>query len=104
MVKSSSKESLSSVYVFTVVLQDMAKIQQVSSVEFKVSRDFVPNMRVPGCFYVNDRLKELIFEELKNSYSKGGVGGFLPAVRQLANVAALPGIVEVNELCEYHNP
>ena len=73
----------------------MAKIQQVSAVEFKVNKDFVPNMRVPGYFYVNDRLKDLIFDELKSSYSRDGVGGFLPAVRQLANVAALPGIVEV---------
>ena len=52
-------------------------------------------MRVPGAFYVNDRLRSLIFEELENSYARGGVGGFLPAVKQLANVAALPGIVEV---------
>lgn len=73
----------------------MAKIQQVSPVEFRVNTDFVPNMRVPGYFYVNDRLKDLIFDELKTSYSRDGVGGFLPAVRQLANVAALPGIVEV---------
>lgn len=73
----------------------MAKIQQISPVEFRVKEGFVPNMRVPGYFYVNDRLKDLIFDELKNSYSRDGVGGFLPAVRQLANVAALPGIVEV---------
>jgi len=48
-----------------------------------------------GVFYVNDRLKGLIYEELQNSYSRQGVGGFLPAVKQVANVAALPGIVEV---------
>lgn len=55
----------------------------------------MPNMNVPGYFYVNERLKGLIFDELRQSYSRGGVGGFLPAVKQLANVAALPGIVEV---------
>ena len=36
-----------------------------------------------------------MFEELRNSCNPGGVGGFLPAVKQIANVAALPGIVKV---------
>ena len=49
-------------------------------------------------FYVNNQLKELMFEELRNSCSSGGVGGFLPGVRQIANVAALPGIVGVIKL------
>ena len=37
-----------------------------------------------------------MFEELKVSCSgnRGGDGGFLPAVKQIANVAALPGIVK----------
>lgn len=74
--------------------KDKAKISQVSPVEYHIAMDFVPNMRVPGVFYVNDRLKDLIFEELQRSYARQGVGGFLPAVKQIANVAALPGIVE----------
>ena len=56
-----------------------------------------------GVFYVNDRLKGLIYEELQQSYSRNGVGGFLPAVKQVANVAALPGIVEVL-LALFHLP
>lgn len=28
-----------------------------------------------------------------------GVGGFLPAMKQIGNVAALPGIVHVSPLC-----
>ena len=28
-----------------------------------------------------------------------GIGGFLPAVKQIANVAALPGIVGVSYTC-----
>jgi len=36
-----------------------------------------------------------MFEELRNSCSSGGVGGFLPGLKQIANVAALPGIVGV---------
>ena len=53
----------------------------------------VPNMRVEGMFYVNDSLKELVFDELEKSGNMTGHGGFLPAVQQIANVATLPGIV-----------
>lgn len=35
----------------------------------------------------------MMFEELKCAQTGGGVGGFLPAVKQIANVASLPGIV-----------
>lgn len=35
----------------------------------------------------------MMFEELKCAQSGAGVGGFLPAVKQIANVASLPGIV-----------
>ncbi len=34
-----------------------------------------------------------MFEELQTSCKPGGFGGFLPGVKQIANVAALPGIV-----------
>ncbi len=44
-------------------------------------------------FYVNDALRELVFDELEKSGSMSGHGGFLPAVQQIANVATLPGIV-----------
>jgi hypothetical protein len=53
-------------------------------------------LQVPGVFYVNDALKELVFEELQHAAKQGGVGGFLPAVKQIANVAALPGIVKAS--------
>ena len=46
-------------------------------------------------FYVNDHLKTLMFEELQQFVTRGGFGGFLPGMKQLANVAALPGIVRV---------
>lgn len=37
-----------------------------------------------------------MFDELKASTNRGGGdGGFLPAMKQIANVAALPGIVKV---------
>lgn len=52
-----------------------------------------PNMNVEGIFYVNKNLEGLMFDELKNSCNPTGMGGFLPGVKQIANVAALPGIV-----------
>lgn len=54
---------------------------------------FVPGMSVPGVFYVNDALQGLLFDELRSHCNRQGVGGFLPAVKQLGNVASLPGIV-----------
>lgn len=50
-------------------------------------------MNVEGVFYVNELLEKLMFEELRNACRPGMVGGFLPGVKQIANVAALPGIV-----------
>ena len=73
-------------------------------------------LQVEGLFYVNDCLKNLMYEELRHhSACQGacrhalvfvirhtvsflaGVGGFLPAVKQIGNVAALPGIVGVSK-------
>uniref|UniRef100_A0A1I7XN14 3'-phosphate/5'-hydroxy nucleic acid ligase n=1 Tax=Heterorhabditis bacteriophora TaxID=37862 RepID=A0A1I7XN14_HETBA len=73
--------------------EDCAFINRLSPVKFQVKMGFVPNMNVEGRFYVNKALEKLMFDELKLSAGTGGVGGFLPAVRQIANVAALPGIV-----------
>lgn len=36
-----------------------------------------------------------MFEELEQACTKGGVGGFIPAVKQIGNVASLPAIVGV---------
>lgn len=56
----------------------------------------VCHLQVEGHFYVNKNLEELMLEELRNA-CKGAIGGFLPAVKQIANVAALPGIVGVSQ-------
>jgi len=44
---------------------------------------------------VNSHLEKLMFDELKNSCRAGNYGGFLPGMKQIGNVAALPGIVGV---------
>eukprot|EP00026_Physarum_polycephalum_P007861 Phypoly_transcript_07931.p1 GENE.Phypoly_transcript_07931~~Phypoly_transcript_07931.p1 ORF type:complete len:508 (-),score=74.96 Phypoly_transcript_07931:10-1533(-) len=68
-------------------------IEKVDKVCYKIKQGFVPNMKVPGYFYVNDEIKSLLFEELNQQVRSSGTGGFLPAVKQIANVASLPGIV-----------
>lgn len=76
--------------------EEMAYIRRLTPWKFEIGRGFVPGMNVEGTFYVNEALEELIMEELRDhcSAEKGGFGGFLPAVKQIANVAALPGIVK----------
>jgi len=49
---------------------------------------------VEGRFYVNEALEKLMFEELQTSHNYQGQG-FLPAVKQIGNVASLPAIVKV---------
>ncbi len=78
--------------------QELQYIDKQSPVEYIVKIGMVPNMRVPGMFYLNDRLKTLLFDELHAATERGGSGGFQPAVKQIANVAALPGIVKVRAL------
>mmetsp|Transcript_12984 Transcript_12984/g.20279 ORF Transcript_12984/g.20279 Transcript_12984/m.20279 type:complete len:515 (+) Transcript_12984:2-1546(+) len=74
--------------------EEMTFIERQNGYQFNIAEGFVPNMQVPGTFYVNRHLEQLMFEELRNHCSTGGYGGFLPAVKQIANVAALPGIVK----------
>ena len=81
--------------------QECGFVEQIDATSYRINKGFVENMRVPGHFYVNDSIRDLLFEELRQ-FSKssgstgqfsGAVGGFLPAMKQIANVAALPGIV-----------
>ena len=74
--------------------EEMSHITQLSDCKYEIGVGFVPNMTVPGQFYINSQLKDLIFGELKDHCNGGGHGGFVPAVKQIANVAALPGIVK----------
>lgn len=73
--------------------EEMKYIHRETPTRFRIDKGCVPNMRVEGAFYVNSKLEQLMFDELKQHITAGGVGGFLPAVKQIANVAALPGIV-----------
>uniref|UniRef100_A0A8C6LYA0 RNA-splicing ligase RtcB homolog n=1 Tax=Nothobranchius furzeri TaxID=105023 RepID=A0A8C6LYA0_NOTFU len=72
---------------------ELQYLEKINSTSWRIKNGFVPNMQVEGVFYVNESLEKLMFEELRNACRGGGVGGFLPAMKQIGNVAALPGIV-----------
>jgi tRNA-splicing ligase RtcB len=57
----------------------LAGIKRIGPFEWEVPQGFVPNMRVPGRFFLSDALMETLEEG---------------AVQQLANVATMPGIVK----------
>lgn len=73
--------------------EELKYLEKTSPYCWRIKRGFQPNMRVEGVFYVNDHLEKLMLEELNNSCRADRIGGFLPGVKQIANVAALPGIV-----------
>lgn len=68
-------------------------LRRISDCCFQIEPGFVENMRIPAAFYVNPALEKLVMEELEQFLDAKGHGGFLPAIKQLANVAALPGVV-----------
>jgi tRNA-splicing ligase RtcB len=77
--------------------EERAYVSAVSPTKLVVAKGFVPNMRVPGEIYVNERLRELVLDELRaycDEDRRGG--GYSPAVKQIANVAALPGVVRAS--------
>ena len=73
--------------------EELKYLEKINPYCWRIKKGFQPNMNVEGCFYVNATLEKLMLEELRNSCRPGMVGGFLPGVKQIANVAALPGIV-----------
>lgn len=73
--------------------EELKYIEKISPNSYLIKKGFQPNMNVEGIFYANSKLERLMFDELRNSSRPGMTGGFLPGVKQIANVAALPGIV-----------
>lgn len=73
--------------------QEKEFISRENEYLFRIDEGFVDDMRVPGYFYVNKDLETNIFQELEQ-YATHHAGAFLPAMKQLANVATLPGIVK----------
>jgi len=73
--------------------EELEFLDKLTPVCWRIKKGFVPNMNVEGVFYANSLLEKLMFDELKQSCRAGGYGGFLPGMKQIGNVAALPGIV-----------
>ncbi|EDO48160.1 predicted protein [Nematostella vectensis] len=73
--------------------EECSFLERLSDSAFLIKKGFVPNMKVEGKFYINEHLEKLMFDELRHWCGAQGIGGFLPGVKQIANVAALPGIV-----------
>lgn len=69
-------------------------LEKLTPYKWRIKKGFVPNMKVEGIFYVNNALERLMFDELRNACRPGNIGGFLPGMKQIGNVAALPGIVK----------
>lgn len=67
--------------------EETAFIHRESATRFRIDKGFVDGMRVPGSFYVNQALEELMFDELRQHTASGGFGGFLPAVKQVSESA-----------------
>lgn len=74
--------------------EELEFIEKINANTYKIKKGFVPNMNVEGLFYVNDHLEKLMFDELRTFSNFGGIGGFLPGMKQIGNVASLPGIVK----------
>ncbi|XP_053201875.1 RNA-splicing ligase RtcB homolog [Panonychus citri] len=74
--------------------EECSFLEKIEPHTWKIKKNFVPNMNVEGIFFVNENLEKLMFDELRNACRPGSIGGFLPAVKQIGNVAALPGIVK----------
>lgn len=73
--------------------EELKYLEKLTPHSWRIKKGFQPNMNVEGIFYVNSTLEKLMLDELRNSCRPGMTGGFLPGVKQIANVAALPGIV-----------
>ena len=66
--------------------EECAYVDRLNDTSYRIREGFVPNMRVPGRFYVNDKLRPLMFDELRHHVNSAGVGGFLPAMKQVCTL------------------
>ena len=65
------------------IKEEKSFIEKVDECKYRIKKGFVPNMRVDAYFFVTDKLKDLIYEELEDFCDKVGSGGFIPAVSRL---------------------
>jgi len=91
--------------------EELHYLEKISHTKYRVNIGFVPNMIIPADVIVNQTLEEILLEELEetcccsttgNAPQKKKDGGFIPALKQMANVAALPGIVKCLAMPDVH--
>ena len=83
------------------LMEELTFLKRLSSTKYRVHKGFVPNMKVSADIIVNGDLQNLLIQELRDTCSccdtqTHGDSSFIPALRQAANVAALPGIVKAS--------
>jgi tRNA-splicing ligase RtcB len=90
--------------------EELQFLEKLSHTKYRVNIGFVPNMIIPADVIVNQTLEEILLEELQDNCCSGhGThqrkkdGGFIPALKQMANVAALPGIVKCLAMPDVHS-
>jgi len=80
--------------------EELTFLERISDTRYQVQVGFVPNMKVPAEIIVNSDLQTLLVQELRDTCCIGPYAeaeqSFIPALRQAANVAALPGIVKAS--------
>ena len=80
--------------------EELTFLKRISDTRYQVQVGFVPNMKVPAEIIVNADLETLLVQELRDTCCIGPYDeaeqSFIPALRQAANVAALPGIVKAS--------
>ena len=60
--------------------EECGYLERISPHSWRIKKGFQPNMNVEGIFYVNNKLEQLMFDELRNACRPGQMGGFLPGL------------------------
>lgn len=93
----------------------LTHLTKISDTRYRVNEGFAPNMRIAADLWVNPAIEKLLLEELlqasqhikldtsKNKKKESQMGGFIPALEQLANVAALPGVIRCLAMPDVHS-
>eukprot|EP01065_Artemidia_motanka_P032253 TRINITY_DN39273_c0_g1_i1.p1 TRINITY_DN39273_c0_g1~~TRINITY_DN39273_c0_g1_i1.p1 ORF type:complete len:523 (+),score=180.72 TRINITY_DN39273_c0_g1_i1:80-1648(+) len=74
--------------------RERAFLERINPTTVEIKQGFVEGMHVPARYYMSPEMDKLMHSELERFCGSSRAGGFLPCVKQLANVAALPGIVK----------
>ena len=84
--------------------EESSYLENISPFKIRVNIGLVPNMRIHADVFVNEKLQKLLIEELRlASMSSSSSSSFLPSLKQMANVASLPGVVKCMAMPDVHS-